>query len=182
MNKLSIVKEKFDIIEPIFDYELYDLGFSDKDISDTLEENVFEELFGVDIIPCRIFYLVSYSKEFDLYGRLNKDSNSITLKYFIGNKFEYGYLDGFCSLNFLKLSNQVCFSYNIKSVRADKVLKYSKFNISPIKECDYLLIMCVNAFKYFSDYFDCSYNDAIIKVRNILSGSQFDLFKKEINK
>lgn len=45
MNKLSIVKEKFDIIEPIFDYELYELGFSD-DISYTLVENVFDGLLG----------------------------------------------------------------------------------------------------------------------------------------
>ena len=44
MNILGILKEKFSPTEPIFDYEIYDLGYSDRDIDDTLEKMYLRSL------------------------------------------------------------------------------------------------------------------------------------------
>ena len=44
MNILNELKSRFEVAEPIFDYEIYDLGYTDSDIDDTLESNIFEEL------------------------------------------------------------------------------------------------------------------------------------------
>lgn len=181
MNILNELKSRFEVAEPIFDYEIYDLGYTDSDIIDTLESNVFEELSGVDFVPCRIFYLVGYSDIFNLYERLDNTSTSIIFKYFVGNDFEYGYLDGFCSLNRLKLSNQICFSYTIKSCRAKKEFELSQVKILPeSNNIDYKLTMCVNAFNNYRDAFDCSLDSAIVSIKSFLNVEQFDKFRKEI--
>lgn len=67
MNILDILKNKYKECEPIFDYEIYALGFTDKDIEDTIKDNEFEELDKIDIVPCRIFYLVGYNEKFNIY-------------------------------------------------------------------------------------------------------------------
>lgn len=118
MNRLEELKSKFDIAEPIFDYELTEMGFSDKDIKDTLEENVFEELFGVDYVPCRIFYIVGYSDFTKDYIRLYDSSLSIIEKYYIGKDFDYGYYFGLTLQNKIGLSTQVPSKVYIKSNRA----------------------------------------------------------------
>lgn len=181
MNILDELKSKFNIAEPIFDYEIEEMGYSVEDINDTLKADVFEELQGVEFIPCRIFYLVGYSDLFNLYERLDKDSTNIIFKYFIGNNFEYGYLDGFCALNMLKLSNQVCFSYSIKSCRVNNELKLNQVQLLPEKNnLDYKLIMCINAFKYYKDAFDCSLDSAISSIKVFLNNEQFNKFIQEV--
>lgn len=181
MNILDKLKSKFDIAEPIFDYEIEQMGYSVCDIENTLKTNVFEELKGVDFIPCRIFYLVGYSELFDLYQRLDNNSTSIIFKYFIGNNFEYGYLDGFCSLNMLNLSNQVCFSFVIKSCRVNSEFSFNGFTLLPEdNNIDYKLTMCVNAFKNYKGAFDCSLDSAIDFMKEFLSEKQFIKFIKEV--
>ena len=143
MNIINELREKFDIVEPIFDYELYNLGYTDEDIFDTLKENEFEELSGVDIIPNRIFYLVGYSELFNLYSKLS-NLDAVVFKYFIGKDYEYGCLVGFSALNILNLSNQVSFSYTVLSNRVDNIIVYNNFKIVPSKDItDYKLLMCI---------------------------------------
>lgn len=183
MNIINQLKEKFNTTEPIFDYEIYDLGYSDIDISDTLENNVFEEILGVSLIPCRIFTLVEYVEFFDDYLKVNKDSEEVIYKYFLGKDFEYGCLDGFCSLNKLGLSNQVCFSMVVKSLRVKEKAIFNNITLLPSenKYNDFMLEMFIVAFKEYKDYFDMPYSDALEIIKSKLSEYQYQRFEKEIN-
>lgn len=129
MNILNELKAKFDTVEPIFDYEIYEMGYSDTDIADTLEENVFEEVAGVVIVPCRVFCLVSYSELLVDYIRLFNTSESIITKYFIGNNFEYGFYYGLTLQNKLGISTQVPRQVFLQSNRIDKDIEYACYTI-----------------------------------------------------
>lgn len=122
MNILNELKSRFEVAEPIFDYEIYDLGYTDSDIIDTLESNVFEELSGVDFVPCRIFYLVGYSDFTQDYIKLYDNSLSVIEKYFLGNNFEFGYYFGLTLQNKLGLSTQVPSKVLIQSSKTNKFI------------------------------------------------------------
>lgn len=129
MNILDKLKEKFDTVEPIFDYEIYELGFSDEDIADTLEQNKFEELIGVSEIPCRIFYIVGYSDFLNDYIRLFNTSESVITKYFLGKNFEFGFYYGLTLQNKLGLSTQVPAKIYIQSNKAKQNMNVGYFVI-----------------------------------------------------
>lgn len=151
MNILDILKNKYKECEPIFDYEIYALGFTDKDIEDTIKDNEFEELDKIDIVPCRIFYLVGYNEKFNIYLRLFKSSDAIVIKYFVGNDFQYGYLYGLSLQNMLGISTQVPRDIYIKSTKVDSEIKYSHFVIEPDKEyteSDFKYIELAEILKY----------------------------------
>ena len=151
MNILDILKNKYKECEPIFDYEIYALGFTDKDIEDTIKDNEFEELDKIDIVPCRIFYLVGYNEKFNIYLRLFKSSDAIVIKYFVGNDFQYGYLYGLSLQNMLGISTQVPRDVYIKSNRTDKKIKYSHFVIEPDKDYrsgDFKYVQLAEMLKY----------------------------------
>lgn len=187
MNKLSLIKEKFnqDVIEPIFDYELYELGITDEDIEDTLEEKVFERV-ETDLVPCKVFTLVLYAELFDLYSKYEGTEDDIVYKYYIGKNNEYGYVTGFAALNGLRLSNQTVFSgYEIKSIRTDREITVKNMLILPIKYKDdrtFVLEAYLEAFKKYSNYFDIKYTEALNIVRKKLSNSEYELFLEELNK
>lgn len=176
MNILADLKSKFNTIEPIFDYELYSLGYTDADIADTLKENEFEEV-KIDktfCIPCRAYTLVEYSEIFDAYSKVSGQSEQLIYKYYIGNNYEYGYLDGFCSLNVLGLSTQVCGTYTIKSRRAESSIDIQKkmwaFQIgkinSGIKNNKFKEQMYINAFNDYRGYFDVNTEQALNKLKS----------------
>lgn len=173
MNILKELKSKFNSTEPIFDYELKSLGYTDKDISDTLKENEFEEI-DIDksfCIPCKAYTLVDYIEMFDMYSKVYGKSEQLIYKYYIGNNYEYGYLDGFCSLNILGFSTQVCGIYNIKSVRVTKGLTIRKemwgYNIEKSEVNNKLKEqMYINAFRDYKGYFDISIEQALKKLES----------------
>lgn len=168
MNILSILKDKYKECEPIFDYEIYDLGFTDKDIEDTFKYNVFEELNKVDIIPCRIFYLVGYNEKFNIYFRLNKESEDIINKYFIGKDYEFGYVFGLSLQNRVGISTQVPRNIYIKSNRTDKEIKYNYFIIEPDKDYefgDFKYVQLAEMLKY-QDSAEYSLSETINKLKS----------------
>lgn len=131
MNILNELKSRFEIAEPIFDYEIYDLGYENNDIIDTLESNVFEEVSGVDFIPCRVFYLVGYSDFTQDYIKLYDNSLSVVEKYFLGSNFEFGYYFGLTLQNKLGLSTQVPSKISIQSNKATKFIDTQFVSIVP---------------------------------------------------
>lgn len=131
MNILSELKSKFDIAEPIFDYEIAQMGYSIEDIEETLEINVFEEILGVDFIPCRIFYLVGYSDFTQDYIKLYDSSISVIEKYFLGYNFEFGYYSGLTLTNKLGLSTQVPSKVSIQSNKATEFIDTQFVSITP---------------------------------------------------
>ncbi len=150
MNILSALRDVYEECKPIFDYEIYALGYTDKDIEEAIQENVFEELTGVNCIPCRIFYLVYYDKEFDLYFRLYKNSEDVITKYFVGTDFEHGYFYGLTLQNILGISTQVPAVTYIKSTRATAVVEFAQYRIEPDadykpEDFDYIKLAMINA-------------------------------------
>lgn len=131
MNILNELKSKFNIAEPIFDYEIEQMGYSVSDIEDTIKSGVFEELNGVDFIPCRIFYLVGYSEFTGSNIILYRNSLSLIEKYFIGDDFEFGYYSGLTLQNKLGLSTQVPSKLSIQSNRATDIIDNEYFYIIP---------------------------------------------------
>ena len=134
MNILETLEEKFNTVEPIFDYEIYELGYTDSDIADTLKENVFEEInidesFG---IKSKAYTLVQYSELFNLYTKVQGNSEQIIIKYYIGNNNEYGYYSYLTLYNKLGLSTQVPNIMYIDSIRVDKSINIGNYIINKI--------------------------------------------------
>lgn len=171
MNILKALEKKFNTVETIFDYEIYELGYTDSDIIDTLKENVFEEInidesFG---IKNKAYTLVQYSELFNLYTKVQGNDTTLLIKYYVGNNFEYGYLDGFCALNTLGLSTQVCGSYNIVSLRAieeieirDSIFVYTiKLYNGSVEKGRFKENMYIKSFNSYKDYFDITVDEAL---------------------
>lgn len=157
MNILPQLRAKYETCTPIFDYELYALGFTDADIAETLAPNVLEELTGVAVIPCRIFYLVDYNAEFKLYFRLLPSSEKLIEKYFLGEHFEYGFYSGLTLQNLLGISTQVPAKTYLKSVRAQTPIAYGSFVIQPApdyrpEDADYIQLAAYHVYRGLAEY------------------------------
>ena len=189
MNILGILKEKFNPTEPIFDYEIYDLGYSDRDIDDTLQKNVFEEFENELPVKVRTFSFVEYSDFFKCYIQ-SADKGFVVSKYYI-NDWKSGYLNGFCSLNKLGLSTQNLFTIDICSSRVSEYVEINSlgyiYKIYPDNKKKYVeednwLNMYITAFKEFGvSAFDCSYKEALKVVSDNLNEVQFIKFKELMN-
>lgn len=159
MNILKELKSRFNCTEPIFDYELKSLGYTDKDISDTLKENEFEEI-DIDksfCIPCKAYTLVDYIEMFDMYSKVYGKSEQLIYKYYIGNNNEYGYFDYLTLYNRLGLSTQVSYVTYIKSNRANNDIDTELYKIrydKDYKKADlpYIYLSTVINFKYNIEY------------------------------
>lgn len=159
MNILETLEKKFNTVEPIFDYEIYELGYTDSDIKDTLKENVFEEInidesFG---IKSKAYTLVQYSELFDLYTKVQGNSEQIIIKYYIGNNNEYGYYSYLTLYNKLGLSTQVPNITYIDSIRVDKSINIGNYIINKIDEYNkedlpYIYLSTIFNFEYEVEY------------------------------
>lgn len=175
MNILRVLEEKFNTLEPIFDYEIYELGYTDLDINDTLKENVFEE---IDIdksfnINNKAYTLVKYSELFDLYTRVEGNSEQIIIKYYIGNNNEYGYYSYLTLYNKLGLSTQVPNIVYIDSIRVDNNLNIGNYVINKLDKYDkedlpYIYLSTIFNFDYEIEYsIDNIYDKLKDKVNDI---------------
>lgn len=159
MNILETLEKKFNTVEPIFDYEIYELGYTDSDIKDTLKENVFEEInidesFG---IKSKAYTLVQYSELFNLYTKVQGNSEQIIIKYYIGNNNEYGYYSYLTLYNKLGLSTQVPNITYIDSIRVDKSINIGNYIINKIDEYSkedlpYIYLSTIFNFEYEVEY------------------------------
>lgn len=171
MNILADLKSKFNTIEPIFNYELYSLGYTDADIADTLKENEFEEV-KIDktfCIPCRAYTLVEYIDLIDCYSKVDARSEQLIYKYYIGNDNEYGYFDSLTLYNRLGLSTQVSSITYIASNRVSKDLVINGYTIKCNKsykksDLPYIYLSTIINFKYSIEY---NKNDIYSKFKNI---------------
>lgn len=176
MNLVETLKTKYRSIDPIFDTDIYALGYTDTDIEESLKENVFEEVKVDDSlgVRCKIYTLVDYDELFDMYTKVNSKDEQIVIKYYIGENYEYGYFTGFSSLNKIGYSNQICAVYEIKSTKAKEKLEVSIGNFKYIIDVvnnnldntKFKEYMYINAFNNFRKAFDISINAAINKMKN----------------
>lgn len=176
MNLVETLKTKYRSIDPIFDTDIYGLGYTDADIEESLKENVFEEV-KVDAslgVKCKVYTLVDYDDLFDMYTKVNSKDEQIVIKYYIGENYEYGYFTGFSSLNKIGYSNQICAVYEIKSIKAKEKLEINIGNFKYIidiidKDLDsrkFKEYMYINAFNNFKKAFDISIDTAINKMKD----------------
>lgn len=173
MDILDRLKEKFDIAEPIFEYELFDLGYSMDDIESALKEDIFEELFGVDFIPCRIFYLVGYSEFLRNNIKLYNRSTKLVEKYFLGNDFEFGFYFGLTLQNRIGLSTQMPLRLYIQSNRVTEIVDRDFFYVKPnicYKRCD-LDYICLAEILKFNGTFDYDISETLKKLRLVCTDS-----------
>lgn len=159
MNILDVLKSNFDCLDPIFDYEIYKLGYTDKDISDTLQKNVFEEIIPDKSfnIKSRVFNLVAYSEILDQYVPIDGKSEQLVIGYYIGRNNEYGYPDFLNLYNKLGLSTQVPFTTYIASTRVDSDTEFGRYKIRKLEGYDksmlpYIYLSTVLNFKYEIEY------------------------------
>lgn len=175
MNILSILREKFNSIEPIFDYEIYKLGYTDSDINDTLKKNVFEEIninksFNIN---CKAYTLVQYSSLFSLYTKVDGNSDQLIIKYYIGTENEYGYYSYITLYNKLGLSTQVPNIIYINSIRTNENIDILNYKISKIEnyskdELPYIYLSTIFNFESNIEYsMDRMYNKLKEKVNDI---------------
>lgn len=136
MNLVETLKTKYRSIDPIFDTDIYGLGYTDADIEESLKENVFEEV-KVDTslgVKCKVYTLVDYDGLFDMYTKVNSKDEQIVIKYYIGENYEYGYFTGLTLYNKLGISTQVPNICYIASSRIDKDTEIPGFCITALKK------------------------------------------------
>lgn len=136
MNLVETLKTKYRSIDPIFDTDIYGLGYTDTDIEESLKENVFEEV-KVDTslgVKCKVYTLVDYDDLFDMYTKVNSKDEQIVIKYYIGENYEYGYFTGLTLYNKLGISTQVPNICYIASSRIDKDTEIPGFCITALKK------------------------------------------------
>lgn len=184
MNKLSLIKEKFnqDVIEPIFDYELYELGITDEDIEDTLEEKVFERV-ETDLVPCKVFTLVLYAELFDLYSKYEGTEDDIVYKYYIGKNNEYGYVTGLALLNKLGLITQNAFYVKIVTNRDVRVSTIGRNELIEdknykVEDLPYIYLKTIIDFGSFIEY-DISDRIDSLKSKITDKDKLFDMVKNK---
>lgn len=189
MNILETLEKKFNTVEPIFDYEIYELGYTDSDIADTLKENVFEEVnidesFG---IKSKAYTLVQYSELFNLYTKVQGNSEQIIIKYYIGNNNEYGYYSYLTLYNKLGLSTQVPNIMYIDSIRVDKSINIGNYIINKIDEYSkenlpYIYLSTIFNFEYEVEYsLDNIFNklkDKVVDIDKVLKMTKKERWDK----
>lgn len=189
MNILETLEKKFNTVEPIFDYEIYELGYTDSDIADTLKENVFEEVnidesFG---IKSKAYTLVQYSELFNLYTKVQGNSEQIIIKYYIGNNNEYGYYSYLTLYNKLGLSTQVPNIMYIDSIRVDKSINIGNYVINKIDEYSkedlpYIYLSTIFNFEYEVEYsLDNIFNklkDKVVDIDKVLKMTKKERWNK----
>ena len=190
MNILETLEEKFNTVEPIFDYEIYELGYTDSDIADTLKENVFEEInidesFG---IKSKAYTLVQYSELFNLYTKVQGNSEQIIIKYYIGNNNEYGYYSYLTLYNKLGLSTQVPNIMYIDSIRVDKSINIGNYIINKIideyskEDLPYIYLSTIFNFEYEVEYsLDNIFNklkDKVVDIDKVLKMTKKERWNK----
>lgn len=93
----------------VFERDIKALGLN---IEEAVEKYDLFEIEGMQY-GIRAFY--KRSSDF-IFGEMRvSPSMNIYLQYYLGMNFEFGYYKGFCALNPLGLSTQVCFSLDIYS-------------------------------------------------------------------
>lgn len=155
MNIVDNLKSKYREGVPIFDYEIFEMGYTQDDINESLKLGSFEE-FETDVVPVKVYCLVNYSfcTELSIDLCIKCSEYDVILKYYMGNNFEYGYLDGFCALNYLGLSNQVCFQITIASSRITYEVKLDNIRVIPSDvSSNFLLYSCICSFKKYKKIF-----------------------------
>lgn len=189
MNILETLEKKFNTVEPIFDYEIYELGYTDSDIADTLKENVFEEI-NIDEsfdIKSKAYTLVQYSELFNLYTKVQGNSEQIIIKYYIGNNNEYGYYSYLTLYNKLGLSTQVPNIMYIDSIRVDKSINIGNYIINKIDEYSkedlpYIYLSTIFNFEYEVEYsLDNIFNklkDKVVDIDKVLKMTKKERWNK----
>lgn len=166
MNILSVLRENFEAVEPIFERDILEMGYSIVDIDETLKENIFEKV-NVDITGFdfgNVYTLVEYSELFDTYFKCECVTLDVIELFFTGRRNKFGYRCGFSALNLIGLSNQVCASREVESVLVNEDIVIGLCNceikVKPIRNnynSDMVLYyMFANAIDSYKNYFDCN--------------------------
>lgn len=190
MNILNILKERFDVVTPIFERDVLALGYSIDDINETLEENVFERVKpGVQGFDFgNIYVLPQYSQLFDSYSKII-DELRLIKDYFIGKNFEFGYFSGIAILNVLGLCNQMFLSQEIFSSRVMNDIRLTVDNvdivIKPLNEAynreNVFNLMFSDALNRYKEYFDNDWRDSFNRLldKGLVSSDILQMINEE---
>lgn len=160
MNLVETLKTKYRSIDPIFDTDIYKLGYTDIDIEASLKENVFEEVKVATSlgVKCKVYTLVDYDDLFDLYTKVNSKDEQIVIKYYIGENYEYGYFTGLTLYNKIGISTQVPNICYIASSRVDKDMEIPGFYITALKKYNSSDVYYVYLSTIINNYDKAEYN------------------------
>lgn len=156
----------------VFERDIEALGLS---IEEAVKTYSLVEIEGM-YCGIRAFYKRSSDP---IFGEMKvSPSMNIYLQYYLGMGFEFGYYKGFCALNPLGLSTQVCFSLDIYSVLVSSEIcldvQGSKLRVYPLESYTSNGVLEEMYIEALNNYLGCIDYDSI-SVRNTMKANNVDM-------